>query len=919
MRKKQNLNGTWKFQTDRKDIGEKYCWFTNGLQESIEVEVPHIWQKEEEFIHYCGVAWYERFFTVDELPSDKRAILYFGAVDFHASVWINGEYIGDHEGGFTPFEFDITNQSIKGKLNRLSVRVYDPKDNAEIPIGKQGSWYTRVSGIWQDVYLEYRSECYIDHVHIEPNIDEKAVDAKVLIAGEWRDQLKVEYVISNHLDSQKINGVHHALVSECVQSTLPITDMRLWSPDSPHLYDLQVTIKNGDEIIDSYKTYFGMRKVTFDEGKIQLNDKPLYVRGALDQAFYPDTLYYAPSDQWIRDEINAAKKMGFNLLRKHIKVEIPRYLYWADRMGMLIWQEPPNVVKWSHQSNRRFYSELLAMIRRDYNHPSIIIWSLYNEEWGLEWDLANDLEKQKHVKEMYDSVKTLDSTRLICDNSGWTHVKTDINDYHSYFSLPEQVNEWKNELSNYMIDTPEKNYVEGYQPNDEPIIVSEFGVWGLPSVQKLVDYFEGYPSWFENLGDDTHKEDFKKPLTIFENFKKYQLDTVFHDIENLSEHSQKRMFRACQSLIEEMRKKPEINGYVVTEFTDIEWETNGWLDYTRDVKAGFEHAFIFNGDLVVMADPTKHNMWCGEEQAWDVIISNHDMKRLYGTLEWKISNTDISGSINIDEGDKLHVKLPEAIRFVVPNVDDSSFYKLEMRLVLNDEIAARNEVEMTISPRKEVTPIKVYAGPMNSEFKANLKNSGYNLTDKLTEAEVVVTNTLNTSIVEYYRTGGHVLFLAEEGDKLVEKGQFTFRELDQGESWDRTSSLNYVDTSYFSGVPLNKEMGWEFENLYPDYVVPFSDYNKMGGTVGRVVYMFGNDTIPETSQIVSGYFQGWAGQVGGSTLVQSNAKGSLTVTTWKLIDTYTKHPIATQLVNNFIERANKQATLAETDSCKQYN
>ena len=903
MRENYSLNGPWNFLIDRMDQGERDTWYLKGLIDARQVEVPHIWQREEEYVHYCGTGWYEKKFTQEELSAGKHLYLCFGAVDFQARVWLNGVYIGEHEGGFTPFEFDVTQVMNQGGLNRLTVRVFDPQDNAEIPIGKQGSWYTRISGIWQEVFLEQRSNCFIEHVHISPNIDDEIVETHLHISGEFNEPLIVEYTITNHEDSHnKVMVFQDMIRNNESHHHIPLENAIWWCPDNPHLYDMTVTIKenHSDAIIDEFITYFGMRKIEFKEGQLLLNHQPLYVRGALDQAFYPDTIYIAPSDEWILNEIKLAKQMGFNLLRKHIKIEIPRYLYWADRMGMLIWAEPPNVVKWSAQSRQRFYSELQGMIKRDFNHPSILIWSLYNEEWGLEWDLANDIEKQEHVKAMYDDIKKMDSTRLICDNSGWVHVKTDINDHHRYFVLPEQIEDWKTDIEEYMVGNPEKNYVNGYKPQGEPIIVSEFGVWGLPSVQKLIDYYKGEPSWFANLGDDTHREDFKNPLTALANFDKYQLNRIFGDFENLSFYSQRRMVRAVKSLIEEMRKQPQINGYVVTEFTDVEWETNGWLDYTRNMKIGFDRAGDFNGSLIVMADRVKRNLWCGETQSWDVILCNDDIRPLQGELMWEIRGTDVSGSIPIHAENQAYVRLSDGIRFTTPTVLTSAFHTLRLTLVMDGEVVASNEEELTITPQEIMPSVTVYAYQMDAGFQASLDANGWTVVDNFTSTQVVITSVLDDSVLEYYRNGGHVLFLAEEGDMLSDKGQFTFRELVQGESWNRTSSFNYVDPTYFDGIPLHHEMGWEMEGIYPEYIVPFSNYDKLGGTMGRIVYMFGNESITHTSEIVSGYFQGWIGQAGGSLIVQRSAEGGLTLTTWKLKDSYGTHPIATQLVNALI-------------------
>ena len=902
MRVNQNLNGIWKFQTDPQEIGDTNRWYKTGLLDSCQVEVPHIWQTEKKYVNYCGTAWYEKEFEVAELSSDKDLFVCFAAVDFHAMVWINDVYIGEHEGGFTPFEFNMTDFiHILGK-NRLVVRVYDPSDNAEIPIGKQGSWYTRISGIWQDVCLEYRSKQYIKHLFVYPDIDHKSIEIELNLSTSINQNVVAEYTVTNHEEPTVKHLVQTEVIRADKQRTvLSFDNITLWSPQTPHLYDVTVMIKKNGVVIDEYSTYFGMRKIEYLNGTLLLNNQPLYIRGTLDQSYYPKTIYRAPTDEWIKNEISMAKKMGFNLLRKHIKAEIPRYLYWADRLGILIWGEPPNVIKWSEQSKKRFYNELLGMIERDFNHPSIIIWSLYNEEWGLEWDLANDKKKQAYVKQMYENIKKLDPTRLICDNSGWIHVQTDINDYHRYFSVPEQIDEWESDLDEYIIENTSKNFVDGVQEQGQPIIVSEFGVWGLPSIKKLISYYEGTPPWFENLGDDTHREDFKMPINAFKNFDKYQLKRIFGDFENLAEHSQKRMYRAVKSLIEEMRKRPQINGYVVTEFTDVEWETNGWLDYTRNLKSGFGKAKNFNGNLVVMVNHLNRNLWCGEKQSVGIVIANDDMLSIQGSvIKWEISGTNLSGEINLTEESGYLIKVHDAIQFTAPVVSSSSFYKLTLKMYKDSVLIAENEEELTITPKKTMLPIKVFPYKMSDELQSHFSESGLQIIDDFKSADLVVTNELDKDVLDFYRTGGHVVFLAEEGDKLKEKGQFTFRELPRGEDWNRTSSFNYVDVSYFPNSPLHYEMGWEVESLYPDYIVPFDNYNKLGGTLGRIVYMFGNENITESSEIVSGYFQGWIGHAGGSILVKTNSKGSLTLITWKLLRNYGKHPIATQVLNDLI-------------------
>lgn len=904
MRQQWSLAGTWSFATDARDQGETNRWQERGLPEAKDVQVPHIWQRDGgSLVNYHGAAWYSRSFEVGEHAPNKRLFLCFDAVDYEAQVWVNGRYIGGHEGGFTPFSFDITEALAASGEQTVAVRVYDPADNADIPIGKQGSWYTRVSGIWQDVRLEERAVRYIDRVRIVPDIGTGSIRVEYRLAGAAAPGGLLSYAVRHHLaDGAAVASGSVAADGTDGELEIGIPHPILWDSDNPHLYELELILSDGGAALDARTDIFGLREVKHADGMILLNGKPLYMRGALDQAFYPDTIYTAPSDEYIQREIELAKQMGFNLLRKHIKIEIPRYLYWADRMGMLIWAEPPNYVKWTETGRRRFRDELLAMVDRDFNRPSIIIWSIYNEEWGLEWDMAGDPEKQRHVAELYDELKAYDPTRLICDNSGWTHVKTDINDHHRYFVCPDQLEAWKRDLDEFVIGDPDANFVGGYRSNGEPIIVSEFGVWGLPSLRRLREHYrDAEPWWFVNQGEETHQDDYKKPVTAEANFAKFGLNRVFASYEELAVATQRRMFRAIKSVIEEMRKRPAVAGYVVTEFTDIEWETNGWVDFLRGPKEGFERLKDFNGTLAVMADGVEHNLWVGQEAAWDVVIANDDGRAFAGIVRWSLDGTALGGEIPVALNGERHVRLDGAIRFAAPDVDRAGFHTLRLELVGGGAAEAHNEEELTIAPRAAAAGAgDVVAYAMPDDFAAKLREHGFRVGTELAAGAVVLTETLDARVLEFARQGGRVVFLAERGERLAERGQFTFRHLPEGESWPRASSFNIVDPSWFPEVPLRPEAGWEAEAIVPDYVMPFNDYKIVGGR--RAIPLFGNPGLAESSEIGSWYFQGWIGQVAGSILKKPHGQGSILAVTWKLGRHYGAHPIATQLLNALVRK-----------------
>jgi hypothetical protein len=924
MRKTYDLDGSWNFSIDPTNKGESESWYTGSIPNAISVEVPHIWQREgDQFVSYNGAAWYERQVKIGTLLDYQEYYLCFGAVDYSCRVWWNGQYIGEHEGGFTPFEFNIASTLIK-EDNQLTIRVYDYEANAEIPIGKQGSWYTRVSGIWQSVKLEVREKTFISNVLVTPNVDQEKLEISTFVFGEINEHTAIKFAIRGHslCDALWVGEESYSGTFQIVKEAAPfiqevnnltqfktiinVQDMKKWSPETPYLYEVEVTLVS-EGIVDSYQTTFGYRKVEQKNGRIYLNNEPVYIRGALDQAFYPDTIYAVPSVEYIKKELQAAKDMGFNLLRKHIKAELPVYLYWADRLGMLIWAEPPNYVKWTATAQKRFVKLLNEMMIRDYNHPSIIIWSIYNEEWGLEWDLEFDIEKQEHVAKLFDEVKRWDNTRLYCDNSGWTHVKTDINDHHRYFALPEQIKEWENDLDEYVIGQRERNFVTGYQSKGEPLLVSEFGMWGLPSLGKLRDFYQGKePWWFVNQGDGTHQDDYKKPTTALVNHSKFGIQEALGDLENLAVISQKRMFRGVKSLIEEMRKRPQIAGYVVTEFTDIEWEANGWLDFLREPKEEFDRLVDFNGPTCVIADISNQNLWSGESTKFDFVVVD-DLAHLTDvTVKWELVSENqqpyetLNGEINFNMNNETYRKTEEGICFTVPKVSSSEFAQLKLVLMANGQVIASNVEEFTFTNRHAIQKpdSTVYVHHLPQEFANQLVKHGIEVTNELKKDVIVATDHLDKEILTHIHNGGHAIFLAEAGDQLEANGHYPFRQLPPGESWPRASSMNYINTDWFKDVPLRPEVGWEGSGLFPDYVIPFADYKKEGSK--RTINMFGSPRLAEESNVLAGYFQGWLGQNGGSIVHHRDGKGSVLIVTWKLMDQYGKNPIATQLLNKLI-------------------
>jgi hypothetical protein len=369
--------------------------------------------------------WYRRSVELPAAWRGKHVRLHFGAVDWQASIFVNGQDIGRHRGGYDAFSFDITEQLRWKGAEEILVEATDPTEGDQ-PRGKQsrkqeGIFYTPNSGIWQSVWLEPVPTDCIDRLKVTPDVDAKAL-RMVAAVNSLSEKFQVEAVAL-------VGGKEMARAAGMANTELVLSlpDPHLWSPDDPFLYDLKVTLKDGSKTVDSVTSYFGMRKVSLrkdsqDSVRIALNDKFVFQIGTLDQGFWPDGIYTAPTDEALRSDIEFLKRSGFNLTRKHVKVEPERWYYWCDKLGLLVWQDMPSGNNATAESRRNFETELLRMVRGLENHPSIIAWVLFNEGWG-----------QYDTERLTQWLKTLDPSRLVNNASGWTDMRVgDLVDVHSY-------------------------------------------------------------------------------------------------------------------------------------------------------------------------------------------------------------------------------------------------------------------------------------------------------------------------------------------------------------------------------------------------------------------------------------------------------------------------------------------------------
>lgn len=429
----QNLNGLWDYTIVHKDQQQPDTFDGRIL---VPFPVESALSGVMKPVGEENRLWYRRTFRIPRTWKGKHVLLHFGAVDFDTTVMINDTQVGTHRGGYDPFSFDITNALKETSEQEIVVSVWDPTDAGTQPRGKQvrkphGIWYTAVTGIWQTAWIEPVPEAYVKWIKIIPDIDNKSVSVIAACSDPAGYSVEVE-VKDGWLTKAKNKG------STDEEIVLKIKKPKPWSPDSPFLYDLNVTLRNDKgKKVDEVSSYFGMRKIEIRKdnkgvNRLFLNNESLFQFGPLDQGWWPDGLYTAPSDTALRYDIEVLKKLGCNMLRKHVKIEPARFYYWCDKLGLMVWQDMPSGDKFiggkdpdiqrPPESAQQFEAELTAMITAFYNHTSIIMWVPYNEGWG-QWDTPR----------IVDLIKKLDPTRLVNNASGWTDRGVgDVHDIHSY-------------------------------------------------------------------------------------------------------------------------------------------------------------------------------------------------------------------------------------------------------------------------------------------------------------------------------------------------------------------------------------------------------------------------------------------------------------------------------------------------------
>ena len=545
------LNGNWEFDFDDSNAGLDGNWAVNSHPLRRTIVVPYAFESKLSGIGDTAFhpwVWYRRSFTVPAGWQGRRVLLHFGAVDYRAMVWVNGRMAGQHEGGNVPFTFDIT-PLLKSGANAVAVRAEDPPEDRTVPRGKQywepksrGIFYTRTSGIWQPVWLEAAGESYLRKVRITPSRDGAVRFDAVVERAQPGLELRVTVLDNKRSAAEAVVPVSNGRAG----AAAVVAEPKLWNVNSPNLYDVVYELRKGGTVVDRVSSYFGFRTVGIVGNRVTINDRPVYLKFVLDQGYWPESILTPPTDEAMQYDIRMTRQMGFNGARKHQKIEDPRFLYWADKLGFLVSGEMANAYLFDEDYAARFTREWLEAVERDYNHPSVIIWAPINESWGVP-NLA-DPRQQAHLRSLYTLTKSLDQTRLVIDNEGWQHTDmTDLFAVHNYARTGDLLfQRYKDAGKPEAFPPYDHALAAGFIYNGTPVYLSEFGgIAFIPAGHSVPQTAWGYSG-----------------------------------VEKTSESALARL----RSLYEALARMPSIGGICYTQITDVEQEINGLMTYDRKLK-----------------------------------------------------------------------------------------------------------------------------------------------------------------------------------------------------------------------------------------------------------------------------------------------------------------------------------------------
>jgi hypothetical protein len=819
------------------------------------------------------------------------------------------------------------------------VRVYDPAQDSiviprwrdqpprtdgppfaaeHIPHGKQ-EWYVNVGGIWQDVILKAVPARYIENVAITPNIHTGEASIEVRLGGAL-SMSSTPVTLTAEIDGQTVE-TDAAPDQSTVKLVVQVATPQLWTPESPQLYPVRVGLEVGADH-DEYETRIGFREITTRNGQLLLNGQPIYLLCALDQDIYPDTIYTMPSDDFLRDQFEKAKHMGLNSLRCHIKPPDPRYLDLADEIGLLIWAEIPSwrtfhVKATVHPSavyvdetiKSRVRRTLEEMIARDYNHASLIAWTIVNEDWGTALLLSE--ADRAWVAEMVDVCKQLDPTRLVVDNSAcgapWgmnIHVKSDIDDFHVYANIPDAADFFEQFIEHFG-NRPLwsfSNTGDAQRTGNEPLILSEFGNWGMPS---LIPYKGVEPDWFD-LGSWWSPWDGEPgfPTGVLERFEQYGLNDIWGSYEAFTAATQWHEFHALKFEIEAMRRQPNIQGYVITELTDIYWESNGLLDFARRPKVFHDLLAQINAPDMALAQLPSYAHWDNAVVPVSLFVSHYSRDNWQGASLKVLSLDDTEGEYPIftqpiETIGRGEVRQIGVANWRMPTVELAQTVSLWLQvkdtggdvsgsvsvLVLPSawrQGVYRQPIAVMTRPARHHSSGTQPANPNPDSLYGLIQGLGYDTHDHLSDARLLITDNPTIDMLAWVRAGGDMLYLASSGN-----GSPFFWKHGRGGTYggNWVTSFSWLRPGVYRRLNVDSPLTLPFRDVMPQHVIlglPYEDK----------AYQ---------QDYLAGQISGWVRHPALHTVQFRYGRGRVVMTTFRIADTLAYDPIAAAMLHDLVD------------------
>ena len=940
----ESLNGDWHFKEDPNEVGEQEGWHRPGSVRGRVTRVPLPWQLAfDDLRGYSGTAWYERSFHLSDDYRGKRIALAFEAVDHAAKVWVNGKAAGGHEGGQTPFLLTATELFNPGAENTVTVKVTDPSEGLSFFMDTHS--LLNISGIWRNVWVEATGEIHVSDIFVVPDIDEAVAQASIQITGpplSGETNLKLRLVVrapdGERLSHEELlrlarTDSHFSIRREIA---LKLPKALLWELDDPKLYEIHASLLSSrGAALDSASVEFGMRKLEAVGDRIYLNNRPLYIvgggldpgpyGGAVDVNWHLPPPYALPTDEEIQRDIRTTKSLGVNFVRVPLRSADPRFLYWADRMGLLVMQGGPWTPtegiagKKGFERYKEWWSEAVL---RDRNHPSVALWELFNESFGMSWEQFKSISGQ-----LYDHVKALDPTRFVLDNAGGrflnevnyigNHGKTDIEDVHSYPSFPTAL-EGRNAEMRYPGGARELWL--GVRSHRRPVLVTEFAPSPyVYNVEKIKQKWGGKaPWWFHARAKRVAMPAQWDHVGFEERFHRWGFEEIYGDFTKFTEASDWYHFQGLKHQTELMRMNPEVAGFVAWLF-DSAPHPVGSIDFYKDKKIYCDElAKIWTQDLVIIDNP-RHNFWVGETLRADLHVSHFGQANLErGRVEWWVEGFDIGGKIDVSMAPG-EVRRAGEVSFRAPDVTRGRSLRLHARLLSGSEVLSENYVRMRIFPLKDrLQRVKRvnFVGFDQSRFQvlgydvpaAARRPSRTGMRFDPTVPIAVTSHLDDEDLVRYLKDGATViLMICEEPnywerrpvpkfppiEKLLQANGLALGGRFQGGHTDSFFIRKSKD-GLFSRIPFENPIHWPFYKVWPNNSIigldPEDRSDMLAGAHGNLIRSIPMDTSGE---------QRWS-EV-NATLAQFRCgKGRLIISTFELISPCLDDPIAAIMLNDLV-------------------